>query len=240
MILVTGCNEPYLPRMQAYLASLQQYADYPVKLVTVGFDWASPFDKISTAELPRERNNGAPDTTESIQHGSFLQLFKDDDLYLYTDGDMTLQRPLSLAERDWLNKFGDNTASAGWNRTGESLEECINLIGPLVDTAEIYRRFPGDLSVWPSLNIGVLAMRRPAWEKIYKAYLCKWELAGETFRHQARQQWLVCYLIFALELDFQMMPWSFHAHGHFGLPPGVNFDGQVYYGGQLVAFRHHL
>jgi hypothetical protein len=178
-----------------------------------------------------------------VQHGSFLKVLDGpaDEILIYTDGDMVMQRQISADELDWLNGFDDDTVSAGWNQPGETLTDCVRLIQPKVPMGEIGRRFPGELNRWPSLNVGVLAMRRSAWEQVYTAYLERWELAGQTFEHQARQQWLICYVIFYLGMDFQMMPYSFHMHGHFGLKPGMEMHGQDAIGdGRLAVFKHYL
>jgi hypothetical protein len=242
MRIVTACNEIYYERMVGWLDSLAARCNVPYTLVKVGWD-APSGRNIDEVTLGRDRNYGAPNQTESVQHGSFLQVIDgpEDDLLIYCDGDMVMQRAFWDSEMEWLDSFGNDTASAGWNQPDETLEDCVGLIQGLAPMDEIYRRFPGELNEWPSLNVGVLAMRRPAWQRVYAAYLERWELAGKTFGHQARQQWLVCYVIFALGLDFRLMPYSLHSHGHFGLKPGIEQHGEeVVVGGKLAAIRHHI
>jgi hypothetical protein len=43
-----------------------------------------------------------------------------------------------------------------------------------------------------------------------------------------------------LDYDVTIAPWSLHAHGHFGLKPGMNYGpGGLWADGKLALFRHH-
>jgi hypothetical protein len=141
---------------------------------------------------------------------------------------MVMQRPFTEAELSWLESFGENTVSAGYNRPGESMLDELDLLLPVVELAEIRKRFPGEIDKWPMLNVGVLAMRRSAWKKVYEAYRERWALVSDTLEHQARQQWLICYVIYTLGMDVQIMPYSMHTHGHFGLKPGMDPDSTLF------------
>ena len=94
MQLVTGCNAGYLPRMLPYLESLREYADFPVNFIGVGFE--PPFLPGATRSLFLDgtQNAGAPNETQCIQHGSFLNVIDapDSETLIYTDGDMIMQR----------------------------------------------------------------------------------------------------------------------------------------------------
>lgn len=227
--IVTGCNERYFRKMDRWLDSLENQSNVPFTLIKVGWEQESG-RKGEELVLRHKENYGAPDTTECIQHGSFLKVIDghNDELLMYCDGDMVMQRPFTEAELAWLNSFWADTFSAGWNQPDESLIDCTRLIMPKVEMDEIWERFPGKLDKWPSLNVGVLVMRRSAWEKVYAAYMERWELACDTFEHQARQQWLICFTLFALELDFRLMPYTMHVHGHFGIKPGMDVDSAVF------------
>ena len=122
MILVTGCNEKYFPRMYAYLDSLRSHADFPVYLVGVGF-MPPVIHGFHSLQLTRADNKGAPPETESIQHGSFLEVLttNDEAVIMYTDGDFIMQRPLSDHEKKFL-QLKHNQAVVQWNGgAGETL-----------------------------------------------------------------------------------------------------------------------
>lgn len=242
MRILTACNEGYYPRMAGWLDSLAERSNIPYTLVKVGWDYPSG-RQIDEVCLPKDLNSGAPSTTESIQHGSFLHMVDgpEDELLIYCDGDMVLQRPFTADELSWLEDFDDRTVSAGPNRYRESMLDELELLQVSVSMDELRRRFPGELDQWLMLNVGVLAMRRSAWQELYQAYMERWDLVSKTMGHQARQQWLICYVIYALEMDLRVMPYLMHSHGHFGQHPGVEKHGEdVVVNGKLAAIRHHF
>lgn len=236
MRLVTGCNAGYLQRMQSSLYSLDQHADFPVSRIAVGFsnhDWTT---------LTAEQNAGAPEGTECIQHGSFLKVVKGkaDEVLLYADGDVVMQRPLDDDERGLLAlKHGQ--ALVGWNGgPHETLAVEAGRLGVANSVQWAMQEWGLTDPVPPIYNVGMLAMTRKTWRQVYNLYMQRWEQACQTFTHMARQQWLISYCIDALGLDVTIMPWHLHAHGHFGLKPGMERRGiDIYHDGRLAAFRHH-
>jgi len=242
MRLITGCNEPYLPRMLDYLKTLDSKADFPITLVTVGFEWDSSFKKVETVSLPTKLNKGAPYETEAIQHGSFLKVVKPRprEVLLCTDGDFFMQRPMDDSEKEMLNlKKGQVVTS--WNG---GPDETLG-----VEAGRLHPKMPiGRISDdWglldkPIYNAGFLAATTETWKDIYNEYMMRWERVGSFFGHMARQQWLISYVIASQGLDVTVAPWSFHAHGHFGPKPGMTRggDGLIYADGKLACFRHYL
>lgn len=233
--LISGCNQRYHGRFQHLAQSLKQHANIPYQLISVGFETPG------YTPLTHEQNYGAPPETECIQHGSFLAALPgaSDDVLVYLDGDVTLQRPFDAGELAWLENFPESAVSAAWNRVGETLAEEAVALGPKKSVADLAADWGGfDM---PCLNAGVVVARRSTWERAYETYMAHWLLAGESFVHQARQQWLMCWVWAALGLKLEIMPWTFHAHGHFGLKPGMEMraDG-VYADGKLAALRHYL
>ena len=242
MRLVTGCNERYLPRMTGYLNSLRKYADFPITFVGVGF---TPPDmgEIETATITREQNYGAPVETECIQHGSFASVIPGDDgeVLIYTDGDFIMQRELDDGERELL-RLEDYAAVTSWNGGAhETLELEAGRLGMKTSMDDLTAAYGKCIKLRKIYNVGFLAMTRIGGIELHRAYLRDWERIGRYFSHMARQQWLVSYLLKQLDYDITITPWSLHAHGHFGLKPGMErrADG-IYHDGKLAAFRHYL
>lgn len=248
VLWVTGCNSRYFHHMEMYLNSLERCSPFQNYLVTVGFEistgWRWPH--ISQVGIETERNHGAPAETECIQHGSFLQALPGDpdDVLVYTDGDITMQRRPHDDEIDWLANFPDNRVSAGWNSGPDEtlLLEAARLHPRVQYEHELAARFGEMIYTAPCFNVGVCVARRSTWERIYHQYMLDWPLACETFGHAARQQWLICREFTALGLDIQVMPQTFHSHGHYGIPAGVTYSdcGGVLFAGQPVLLRHKL
>lgn len=241
MKLITACNSRYLGRIAPYLDSLAEHANLPTALITVGFQAQLP--NITTYELTREQNAGAPLETESPQHGSFLQVIQDrgdDEVIIFTDGDIIMQRPFTSREMDTFHKLPGNTVLAGWNSgPNETLEIEAGRLFPKMPINIIGNRF--GLMDRPCYNIGVFAARRSAYRAIYDEYMRHWRTICEAFGHPARQQWLVVHTIHRLGINVEVTPYSLHANGHYGMPPGCEYrDGLLYSGNEIVCLRHKL
>ena len=240
---VCGSNEQYLPKMGAFLRSLDEHCPFELWYVAVGFE-TEPYKRVQAASIDRDLNLGAPPETECIQHGSFLQVIpgNDDDILIYSDGDMIMQRSLTQGEIDWLENFPDGMVSAGWNSgPGETLMDEATRIHPKItpwDTLKIWSTHILHLNCF---NVGVLIARRSTWQRIYDAYIERWEKIGTTFEHQGRQQWLICYCFHLLQLQIHVMPYTFHTHAHYQIPDGVEeIGGLIYYKGEPVLLRHRI
>jgi hypothetical protein len=241
MRIVTASNERYWGKIQPYLDSLRANSQLPATLVCVG-DRHDPFSTIPTVLLPRCKNLGAPLETESPQHGSFLQVLDGpaDEVLIFTDGDIIMQRPFTEPELAWLDTLPDNTVYAGYNSgPDETLTVEAGRLFPKAPLEQIGRLF--GLMDRPCYNIGVFVARRTTYRAIYDGYMKHWQLACEAFGHMARQQWLVCWTIHKLGINVQVTPYSFHANGHYGMPAGCHYkDGQLFAGEELVLMRHKL
>lgn len=237
MQLVTGCNAIYMGRMAPYLETLRQHANIPVTFVTVNFDPGNV--GINTVRMTAAQNYGAPPETECIQHGSFVNVIPgdDDEVLIYTDGDFRMQRPLEDDELELLAlKHGEVVTS--WNG---SPDETLALEATRLGVRGNLSRWGDDLDRLSIYNVGFLAMTRQTWRELLEAYNRDWTRADETFSHYARQQWLISYEVQRLGLTVKIAPWSLHAHGHFGLKPGMEQRGrEIYWNGRLAAFRHYL
>lgn len=242
MILVTGCNKPYFNRMTPYLDSLRIHADFPVYLVGVGFE-PPAMDGICTVSISQDENAGAPRETESIQHGSFASFINapSDEVLMYTDGDFIMQRGLNDLERATL-QLKHFQAITSWNGgPHETLKTEAGRLGQQMNDSDITKRAGGAWQHLPIYNAGLLVMTKSTWELFHSVYLHWWDWVCEAFSHQARQQWLISFLLSSLRYDVVVAPWHFHAHGHFGLKPGMErrADG-IYADGKKALFRHYI
>lgn len=241
MRLITGCNDGYLPRMTPYLDSLRAFADLPVTLVGVGF-MPPAIEGVDSVLISRWQNAGAPPETECIQHGSFLHVVDgpEDEVLIYTDGDFIQQRHMDDGERDLLAlKHGEVVTS--WNGgAGETLTLEALRLGMRDTMGGLRSEWGAQIFQWSIYNVGFLAMTRATWRELHAAYMADWERVGQSFTHPARQQWLISYTIQRLGYAVKIAPWSLHAHGHFGLKPGMHYGpGGLWADGKLALMRHH-
>lgn len=237
--LTTHATRSWIPRMRPYLASLQANCPWPVEFLTVGGDappeFMEQFPKVTARRVPKVA--GSPEYSDSLQHGAFLAYVPhgDDDVLMYTDGDMVMQRMPSQAEYALLAELPAGHVVAGYNS------------GPAETLAiEAGRLFPrGELVGWgdlsrPCFNIGVVSARRATWHAIYETYMTRWVDCLAAFGAPQRQQWLVCWAMAELGLQVVIPGYGFHANGHYGVPPGVSLNGTANYNGEPVLFRHHI
>jgi hypothetical protein len=241
MILVTGCNESYQHRLNAYLDTLEHNADFPVYFVGVGFLPARSSAKVTAVTLSAEQNAGAPHQTECIQHGSFVQVVpgKATDVLIYTDGDFLMQRPMDDSERALL-RLKKGQVAIGYNGSAsETLQVEAGRLGQKISNEDMRRLW----GYWESLsiyNVGCIAATRATWRTLHGIYMDRWQDVCDSFEHQARQQWLISWIIRSYFKPV-ILPWSFHAHGHFGMKPGMDWgQGGIWADGKLALFRHYL
>lgn len=242
MILVTGCNESYQHRMNSYIDSLTRHADFPVYFVGVDFEPNRNDKPIIPVMITNKQNAGAPERIECIQHGSFMQVIpgKASDLIMCTDGDFIMQRPIDDDEKKLL-KLKKGQVAVGYNGgAGETLlTEAYRLSQKISydDMARLWGDNWQELSIY---NTGCIVATRTTWGMLYDEYMKKWDDVCVSFEHTARQQWLISWVI-QTYLKPVILPWSLHAHGHFGMKPGMEWgDGGIWADGKLALFRHYL
>lgn len=238
MQLLTASNERYYPRIRPYLESLKRHCNIPWALIETS-PAEYPFAQISAYKLSKRRNAGSPPETESPQHGAFWPLLDSlSDTVVFTDGDLIMQRPFTDDEISWAESV---EFSAGWNGAPrESLTIEAQRLRPIKTLDEIRSAFPL-MDTGLCYNIGCMIAKGETFKRIHARYMELWPTACEMFGHMARQQWLVCYVVAELGIEVDLMPVSFHAHGHYGMPGGCYQEGsQIYTSGGPVLFRHKL
>jgi hypothetical protein len=241
--LITGSDERYLPKMEMFLRSVDLNATIPSYLVEVEFAAKLSLENVITVPITAEQNRGSPVESRCIQHGSFLNVIDCDfnDTLIYTDGDMVMQRPFTDDELEWLEMLPINVVACGWNSApDETLVMEATRLRPIKSLPEATERFGEWIHTKNCYNIGVLAAKKATWEHIYQEYMKMWDEMATWFEHGARQQWLVSYLI-GRDLTHEVMPYTFHTHGHYALPEGISIrQGIAYYLDSVILFRHRF
>jgi hypothetical protein len=152
-----------------------------------------------------------------------------------------MQRPLTHDEIQLLD-VGHYEAVTSWNGgPHETLELEASRLHMKRVLARLVRDWGEIVHTAPIYNVGFLAMTRMTWCDLHRRYCDDWANIGDYFGHMARQQWLISYLLSEMDIAVTVAPWSLHAHGHFGLKPGMERrqDG-IYADGIKAAFRHYL
>jgi hypothetical protein len=238
IILATSTDENYMPRTVVYLDSLNQHSQVENVCLCLDFEPDSPWKYVEmkmldTLDLHQPLNN------QCIQHGEFLfglPYAANDDVILFTDADLRMQRPFNDEELDTLRGLKTGQVFVGYNagpqdRLGDEAHR-LGLKVPLETLAEWW-----DLDL-PCFNWGCVAATRATWEAICEIYVENWPIIDAQLHHVAKQQWLLS-AITGNYFDHVEMPTSFHVHRHYGTPAGCEMiDGKVYSNGELALFSH--
>lgn len=243
--LLTHATRQWLPRTAPYLESLCAHSPFRHTLLTVDCDapaeFVERFPGLQAVRVPVVA--GAPEYSASLQHGAFLDYVggASDDVLIYTDADIIMQRAPSAAELARLEALPADHVLLGYNSgPGETLMD---------EAARLHPKFAlpllaaalGDLAAAPCYNAGVIAATRSTWRRLHQGYMESWNYAGERFGHPARQQWLICHTVARLGMTADISGYGWHANGHYGVPPGVDVSGTLaMYQGAPVLFRHRL
>lgn len=247
LVLATGSDERYLIKIRPYLKSIQSKSNFDINYLVfvsdVGGDLNLPFDKIKIGNLPLSSFR-APNTINCAQHGDFLYCNEldndtdDDDVIIYTDGDIIIQRPLHDEEIDFLKNLKDGDVYVGYNASPtDTLENEADRLGR---TGVMNGEFKVDWTKHKIYNTGVLAMNKRTWKRVIDEYSELYPKVDEMFRHYAKQQWLLCFIFATKGYNVFEMPYHVHNHRHYPSPNGTTQDqnGDVYFDNKMVLFKH--
>lgn len=242
--LVTSSTDNYWATARPYYRSLRRLNEeiYPI-VFSVGCEAPAWVHELGLAcfTMTDAENAGASEL-RSISHGSFLRWLPTadpDDVIIFTDSDMLLQRPLDSGEMATLTSLPDDVYFAGYNAGfGDDLYQEALRLRPRLYPAELDEVFPAYDNA-PCANTGLIVARREAYDRIYREYMARHDRCDRAFEHPSRNQWLINYAAFAAALRLQVMPVSWHCHFHYGVPPGVRAEGPLVLDGDRPVLWTH-
>lgn len=250
VILATGTDGGYYPRITNYLHSAQIHPGFDrYALVCLDFEpdneavrWMKPWEPaMATSEKVEAMN-----PNRCLQHGAFVQFLgaDDDDVILFTDGDVRIQRMPWPQEMELLRELKHGDIFVGPNKNeGETLLEEALYLRPVIEVEALPALFEdADISMLKCHNTGVMAATAKTFATVYEEYVRTYHLVEHLFEHYARQQWLLSY-IFGHRGDMRIRPMSqaFHMHGCHGMPQHGGWNGMNYtFMGVDVLFAHNL
>ncbi len=252
IVLATGADEGYFPRIWPYLRTIERLsqADRNVVFVPVrGKErWFERIRTLSKTEFrPVDVSRlRARNPNNCLQHGEFLDYDdpdgRDDDLIVFTDGDICLQRWFEASELEWLAAMGERGVAAGYNEGPfGTLDREARLLHPHQGLEAVRNAFPGDWESWPCLNTGVLIAKRAAYRRLCEAYVERFPEIDALLGHYAKQQWLLSWLIHSNGFTVELLPGEIHTHGCHPLPLQASRVGdELFFSGKRVMFRHNV
>lgn len=178
-----------------------------------------------------------------LQHGGFLEFMpdiKDDEVVIFTDADLVMQRPFTVEEIAFFESFLPDQIGCGANQfDGATLDLEFEQLKPIQTKEELEVSMPGFRAqkIW---NTGFVVAQKATYQKLYEEFR-KLRLAVDAcFLWHPRVQFALSYLI-GTQFEHVLIPQSIHTHGHCGWPAGVTEEnGVLRYYGATVCMRHKI
>lgn len=246
IVFATGSDLNYLNKIEPFLKSVNKNFNGKKILFYIEQDLPLKIDTIHNFNILNFKYEDFINKNKinCIQHGEFInhryiQSLSEDTIVLFTDGDIIMQRPFSDNELDMLN-LDNNQFLVGYNES-----ENDTLLAESFRLNKISNIYDNLLKIdnWhniPCYNTGVIAAKLSSWKKLFSIYTDKWNFIDNTFDHYAKQQWLICLILYEY-FNVKIMPYSFHTHGHYKLPEGTHLNSNQDLcdkNGTIVLLRH--
>ena len=202
-------------------------------------------------------------TNRCIQHGEFARYLPecgDDDIIIFTDGDIVLQREFTDEEIEMIKSLPENTFYANYNyRYRSSLEDIIdpNTIGRISDFLNRhYGISRNQLTEFAEMNTGVLIGRKKDFIKLSELYNEHHQELLGIIGHFCYQQYLINVVI-GKHFNYKELDYTFHSHSHHSVKNGERYtfwpernsgvpsdlipkDGIYHYKDTPILFAHKL
>ena len=245
IILATGSDLNYLPKMSTYLKSIEKNSNFD-KNILVFLNNSKinlPYKKINIVNVYPESVK-QPSPINCLQHGDFLnspewdEIAEDNDIICFTDGDMNLQRNLTEKEINMIRLFYDGDVFVGYNASpDDTLLNEYHRLSPRCALSNDFK-YIDKIKVY---NTGVLMMNKKTWKILLNEYIEKYPEIDPVFGHYAKQQWLISYIINTNNyFNVIEMGYHLHNHTHYKSPKGSVMDnsGIVRFNNDIVLFKH--
>ena len=249
IVLAFGSDKNYLnnKHFQNYLNSIQRNSNFDRNVLCyLGTDELTlEYDKIEIFNVD-PASIIKPNSNNCIQHGEFLNSesfneVKDSDIIIFTDGDMILQRGLSEQEELFIRNMKDDDVFVGDNASpSETLSDEVKYFNATDLNPNWKLSFNEDVNVIKCYNTGVLCMNKKTWIKLKTLYIQQFDLVNSIFKHYAKQQWLICYILGSKGFNIFEMGYEFHNHSIHRVVAGTTLgqSNLLEYNRSVVLFKH--
>jgi hypothetical protein len=243
LILATGSDDRYLSKIKPYLDSIDLNSNFDLNLLIYLGNKDIKIDNNLTILKLSPSNYLHRNSIMCTQHGEFIkadgfdELVGEDDVIVFTDGDMHLQRNLTEVELNRFRNLKDGDVFIGYNKSPEDdLEQERKRLLP---TGLIPEAFRFDLTKIKCYNSGVIGATKSTFKKILNHYGILYGEVDKMIRYYAKQQWLISFIIGTKEFNIIEMDYVTHNHTHYGTVKGSNINKElVTYNGEVVLFKH--
>lgn len=246
IILCTGADDTYLevPHFKNYLDTISINSNFDKNiLVYLGENNIKSKHKNIEVFTVDPKSIKKKNINNCIQHGEFLNsnsfnTISDNDVIVYTDGDIILQRKLKDSEINFLRNLENDDIFVGYNAspTDTLYDEYLRLNPIDIDYTKYFEEDLKNIKVY---NTGVLCMNKKTWLKLKEYYIQDYDQISNLFSHYAKQQWFLCFLFKKYNFNVIEMNYDLHCHPYYGYPPNVYKENNIIkYKGETILFNH--
>jgi hypothetical protein len=243
LVLITGSDKKYINKIKPYLDSINTNSNFDLNfLVYLGDDVIETCDNVKVLKMQPNKYL-YKNSINCLQHGEFIKsdgfddLIMEDDVIVFTDGDMILQRNLSEDELMKFRNLKHGDVFIGYNESPN--DDLLKEYNRLLPTGYKPMIFKTNLSKIKCYNSGVISATKSTFKKILHHYS---ELYGEIDKmmgYYAKQQWLISYIIGTENFNVIEMGYDIHNHTHFKKAEGSEINNKIVtYNDKVVLFKH--
>lgn len=248
VVIATGFDRAYFPKTRDYIDSVAEHGEFDdyvalcLNFLPNNEEQIHPWRYVYV----NEQQVIAPHTNRCMQHGAFISFLNlnHDDVVLFTDSDMRMQRKMWPEEMSILKTLKHGELFVGENKdANETLYEeaaYLRSFVPVESLSDVFKA--ANIKTAKCYNTGVMAGTVSTFATILEEYAMNIGDTDYIFEHYARQQWLISYVIACRDdVSVRVMPATFHTHGCHGVKPGIAYNGLSYtHHGVDVLFAHNL
>lgn len=243
LILMTGSDEKYIGKIKPYLDSIDVNSNFDSNYLIYLNEHDIKLDnKIEILKMDPSKYL-YKNSINCLQHGEFIKsngfddLITDDDVIVFTDGDMILQRNLSEDELIKFRNLKHGDVFIGYNES--PTDNLLKEYHRLLPTGYVPSIFKIDLSKIKCYNSGVIGATKSTFKKILNHYGELYSEVDKMLRYYSKQQWLISYIIGTQNFNVIEMGYEMHNHTHYKASEGSKINNKIVtYNDQIVLFKH--
>jgi len=178
----------------------------------------------------------------SLQTGEFVEYIEcdDDDVVIFCDYDITMQKPLTNAHIEMFSSIDENTFLLEYDHFPPimCLHDYCLMFKPICGDQKIFELFPENMKSLHVYNAGVIVAKFGAWKKLWKN-VSNVYCNISNFRHHGAIQFLLNHCMQIDGLRIQNLPFDIHNAFWFNGTKSYEKNRKLHIDGIPVVFSHH-
>ena len=247
IILSTNFDKGYYDRKPSTcISSIVKNSDKDMKvhLMSMGFS-LDKSDSYTSTNIPRDSLGhssnryvtGRRTGFSCLETGEFVNFldFKDSDILVLCDYDVTMQRKFNKNEKDSLFNLGELDFAANLDSYNSKEGKISTFVQKFSSDKNVFKDLKSEYNVF---NTGVQAGRLSAWKNLYKNWSENSEKVNKSIPYHFSFQLYFSYFIQHNNIA-TVMPETFHNASWFLNTRSTIRENKLFVDDNLVLFNHH-